>query len=57
MAILSRYLSLADQTSSSPSCDSIATPRKTTYENLCINLSAIQRLDEELWLFWPVIQV
>jgi hypothetical protein len=57
MAILTRYSSLAEQTSSSPSSHSIAIPRKTSYGNSCKKLSAIQRSDKKLWPFWPVTQV
>jgi len=48
MAILTRYSILTDQTSSSPSNDSIETPRKTASTNSCNNLSAIQRSDQKL---------
>jgi hypothetical protein len=41
MAILTRYSSLADDTSSSPSCDSIATPRKRGFGKSWKNMSAI----------------
>jgi hypothetical protein len=51
MAILTRYSSLADETSSSPSCDSIATPRKTASRKLSKNSSAIQWWDKTLWPF------
>jgi hypothetical protein len=42
MAILTRYTSLADQTSSSPCRDSISTLRKTALGNSGKTLSAIQ---------------
>ena len=57
MAILTCYSSLDDQTSSSPSCDSIATPRKTASGNSGKTLSAIQWFDKKLWPFWPVTKV
>jgi hypothetical protein len=47
-----RYSSTGDQTSSSPSSHSFATPRKTAYGNPCKRLSAIQRSDQKLWCFW-----
>jgi hypothetical protein len=56
MAILKRYSSLADHTSSSPSSDSKATIRKTASGNSCKNLNAIQQLDQKLSPFWPVTQ-
>jgi hypothetical protein len=48
MAILTRYSSLAGHTTSSPSSDSKATPRKTAYGNLSKNLKAIQWSDQKL---------
>jgi len=57
MAILTCYSSLADQTSSSSSFHSIATPRKTTSRNSCNNLSAIQLSNRKLWPLGPVTQV
>ena len=42
-ALLRRYSSLADQTSSSPSSDSKTTKRNTASGNSCKNLKAIQR--------------
>jgi hypothetical protein len=51
MAILTRYSSLTDETSSLPSSDSIVILRKSASENSCKNLSTIQRLDQRLWLF------
>jgi hypothetical protein len=57
MAILTCYSSLTNQTSSSsPSCDSIATPRKTASGNSCKILSAIQHADLNLWPFCAVTQ-
>jgi len=56
MALLRRYSSVANQTSSSPSSDSKATISKTASGNSCKNLNAIQRLDQKLWPFWPVTQ-
>jgi len=56
MALLRRYTSLADQTSSSPSSDSKATIRKTASGNSCKNLNEIQRLDKTLWPIWRVTQ-
>ena len=41
MTILTRYESLADKTSTSPSWDSISTPRKTASGNSCETLSPI----------------
>src|SRR4030042_2220944 len=38
MALLTRYSSLADQSSSSLSSDCIATLRNTTYENSCTRI-------------------
>jgi hypothetical protein len=57
MAILIRYASLADHTSSSMSRDSIATLRKTTFRNSCKNLSVIQWWDQKLLSFWPVTEI
>jgi hypothetical protein len=51
MAILTSYSSLADETSTSPRCDSKATPRKMASRNSCKNLSAIQLSGQKLWLF------
>jgi hypothetical protein len=56
-AIVTRYSSLADETSSSSSNDYIETPRKTASENSCKNLRAIQWLDRKWWPFWPVTHV
>ena len=56
MALLRRYTSLADQTSSSPSSDSKATIRKTASGNSSKNLNAIQRWDKTLGHFWQVTQ-
>ena len=50
-------LNFGSQTSSSPSFDSIATPRKTASRNSCKNLWEIQRSDKKLWPFWPVTQI
>ena len=57
IALLTHYSSLGDQTSSSPSSDSIATPRETTSRNWCKDLSVIQQSDQNLWPFWAVTQV
>jgi len=57
MAILTRYSSLVDQTSTSSSRDYIETPKKTASKNSCKHLRAIQRSDRKLWPFWPVTQV
>jgi hypothetical protein len=48
MALLSRYSSLADQTSSSPSIDSIATARKQASAKSFENSRSIQRVDQKL---------
>ena len=56
MALLRRYTSLADHTSSSLNSDSKATIRKTASGNSWKNLNAIQRLYQKLWPFWPVTQ-
>jgi len=57
MALLSRYSSLIDLTSSSLNSNSIATPRKMTSGNYCKHLNAIQWSDQKLWPFWAVILV
>ena len=57
MAILTLYSRLADQSSSSPSSDSINTSRKMTYGNSCKKKSAIQRSEQKLWPFLLVTQV
>jgi len=51
------YWSLANQTSTSTSCDSIATLRKSASSNTCKKLTAIQRLDRQLCPFCAVTQV
>jgi hypothetical protein len=48
MALLSRYSSLADQTSSLPSIDSIATARKQASAKSFENSRSIQRVDQKL---------
>jgi len=48
MTVFTPYSKLADQTSLSPSNNSIAIPRKTTCEKLCKNLSVIQRSYQKL---------
>jgi len=40
MAILTRYYTLDDQTPSSPSSDSIATPREKWHPETCVNILA-----------------
>jgi hypothetical protein len=57
MPILTHYLNLADQTSSSLSNDYIKTPRKTAPENLSKHLCVIQLSDRKLLSFSPVTQV
>jgi hypothetical protein len=57
ITILTRYSSLADQISSSPSNDLIATPGKMASGNSSRNLSAIQRSNQKVWSFWVVTQV
>ena len=54
---MTRYWSLAGQTSSSPSSDSIKTPMKKSSRNSWKNLRAISWSDRKLWPFWPVTQV
>jgi len=56
MAILTLNSSLAEQTSSSPSWDSISIPRKTASGNSCKTWSAIQGFDRKLWLFYPLLK-
>jgi hypothetical protein len=56
MAILTRFWTLADQTSSSPCCDYLATPRITTSGNSCKILSAIQWWDQKLWSFYSLLK-
>jgi len=46
-----------DDTSSSPSSDSIATTRKTASGNYCRNLSTIQRSEQKLEPFWGLTLV
>jgi hypothetical protein len=48
MALLTRYSSLADKTSPSPSTISTATPRKMAAGNSSKNLSVIQRSNQKL---------
>jgi hypothetical protein len=57
MALLSRYSSSTDHTSSSPSSHSIGTPMKTASRNPSKNLSTIQRSDQKLRPFWPDTEV
>jgi len=47
-AILTRFSSLCDQTSLSPTWDSISIPRKTASKNSCKNSSAIQWWDQKV---------
>jgi len=47
VAIFTRYSSLADETSSSPSSHYIETPRKTASGNSCKRLRVIQWLDRK----------
>jgi hypothetical protein len=42
---------LSDETSSSPSCNSTSTPRKTASGNSCKSLREIQQSDQKLWPF------
>ena len=61
MNLLSRYSGmvggLARPDTVGTSSDFIVTPWKTASINSCKNLSTIQRLDQELWTFWPIILV
>jgi hypothetical protein len=41
----------SDETSSSPSCNSTSTPRKTASGNSCKSLKEIQQSDQTLWPF------
>jgi hypothetical protein len=45
----------SDETSDLPSSDSASSPRKTASGNSCKNLRAIQRSDQKLWPFEPVL--
>jgi len=51
MALFSCYSGLARQDLLFHELDSIGTSSKTTFENYCKTLSAIQRLDQKLWPF------
>ena len=54
---ISRYSSPTDKTYSSPSSNSIASPRKTASGNSCKHFCTIQQSDQNLWPFGAVILV
>jgi hypothetical protein len=56
MALLTHYSCFTDQTSSSPSSDSIATIRKMAFEKACKNLSVTNERIKSYGYFDPLLK-